>query len=153
MCATPLHRQVMLDRKIIVTEQADLHLLWQESRMFLKPLLDFLLGRNFWTNHLRKSQNLHESATGLLLIEVWLVCHKNDLKFAQDRGLLSSNISWEGWTAFVGSRLHYIDHTGLSGINSRYQFGELGLSRLNWIYQLSSVTQRALGLSRAWLAG
>jgi hypothetical protein len=35
----PLHCQQLLGRKILMAEQADLHLLWQDDKIFIKPLL------------------------------------------------------------------------------------------------------------------
>jgi hypothetical protein len=47
----PLHRQIMLGREVIITEQADLHLLWREHWLYLKPLPDFLTDRAVWKDH------------------------------------------------------------------------------------------------------
>jgi len=34
----PLHHQIVKGREIVVTEQAQLHLIWNNSRIFIKPL-------------------------------------------------------------------------------------------------------------------
>src|SRR5437764_1520576 len=45
-CGRPLHHQLMVDRKIVLTERADLHFLWQDDRIYLKPLPDYLLSHS-----------------------------------------------------------------------------------------------------------
>ena len=138
MCARPLHRQVMLGRELVITEQVDLHMIRQESRIFLKPLPEFLLSADFWNTHMCRDMDLHECACGFLLSYVWLVCSKSDLRIAQRGGLLDSGITWEGWRSFTSAFLTSIDATTLKGVNRRYHYGELRLSRLNWIYRISS---------------
>ncbi len=39
----PLHRQRLFQRSIIITEQADLHLVWYDNQIYIKPLPPFLL--------------------------------------------------------------------------------------------------------------
>ncbi|KAM0418929.1 hypothetical protein ACHAPT_012087, partial [Fusarium lateritium] len=39
----PLHHQLLLGREILVTEQMDMHLVWTTGRIFVKPILRFLL--------------------------------------------------------------------------------------------------------------
>lgn len=138
MCARPLHRQAMLGRELVITEQVDLHMVRQESRIFLKPLPEFLLSADFWNTHIGRDVHLHECACGFLLSYVWLVCSKSDLRVAQRGGLLDSEITWEGWRSFTRTLLSSIDTTTLKGINQRYHYGELRLSRLNWIHRMSS---------------
>ena len=49
----PLYKQKALGRHIVVHEQADLHLIWDEQRIFLKPIPRFLLAPNVWRDILR----------------------------------------------------------------------------------------------------
>ena len=46
-----LHRQEVEGRKIIITEEAHLHLVWHYDRIFIKPLPEYLLSHWFWTQH------------------------------------------------------------------------------------------------------
>ncbi|MCJ1340584.1 hypothetical protein MMC09_005880 [Bachmanniomyces sp. S44760] len=143
MAARPLHRQILLSRSIVLTEQADLHLVWRESTLYLKPLPEFLLDAEIWKLHLCDEQEIYERACGFLLSYMWLICHKSDFQAARKTGLLSSDVSWENWCAFSSSFLSKIDYDGsLRGINRRYHYGELRLARLNWIYRLSPQTWR-----------
>jgi len=151
MCARPLHRQAMLGRELVITEQVDLHMVRQESRIFLKPLPEFLLSADFWTTHLCRDLDLHRCACGFLLSYVWLVCSKSDLRIAQRGGLLDSDITWEGWRSFTRTLLQSIDKTTLEGVNKRYHYGELRLSRLNWIYRMSTNNPSLTRIMRGYM--
>ncbi len=153
MSARPLHRQAMLDRQIVVTEQADLHLVWQESRLFLKPLPEFLMDYSVWQNYICRNRHLYGCASGFLLSYAWLICHRSDLAIANEKGLLCPKIEWHRWTAFSKSLLSKLDHTCLSNINIRYGYGELRLSRLNWIYRLSANTRSPTTFVRGYMHG
>lgn len=151
--ARPLHRQLMIGREILVTEQIDLHLLWQESRLYLKPLPEYLMNFDFWKDYICKDKELYESACGFVLSYIWLVCHRSDLRMAQSHGLLPQEISWQGWTAFTRSLLRSIDVDSLEGIGRRYHYGELRLSRLNWIYRIFSKSRTPTTLIRGYMYG
>jgi hypothetical protein len=133
--ARPLHRQKLLGRTISITENPDEHLVWFEDQIFVKPLPGFLLDWESWNNHLCSDPDLHEAGCGLLLSYAWLVRHKSDLDIATETGLLSKDIKWSGWVDFVDAFLANINCETLSGVNQRYKYGELRLSRLNAIYR------------------
>ncbi|USP74944.1 hypothetical protein yc1106_02218 [Curvularia clavata] len=92
--ARPLHRQKLLGRSILVTEDPSEHLVWFESHIFVKPLPDYLFDYDYWDKHLCSDEELHQSASGLLLSYTWLVCQQSDLAIAQEIGLLSKDIAW-----------------------------------------------------------
>lgn len=149
----PLHRQAMLGRELVTTEQVDLHMVWQATRIFIKPMPDFLLDYEFWRDHICRDTNLYECACGFLLSYVWLVCSKSDLRRAQDAGLLGHEINWENWVSFTRSLLRAIDIQTLEQVNRRYHYGELRLSRLNWIYRLASNHRSHVTLIRGYMYG
>lgn len=143
MPARSLHRQIMMDRKIVVTEQADLHLTWNESQMFLKPFPSFLLKHTAWKEYLCANQDLYENALGFLISYIWLVCSESDFSIAMTEGdrpaLLPRGLTWTDWKAFVEEVLENVEVTAPKGVNKRYEYGELLLGRLNLIYQLHPV--------------
>ena len=153
MGARPLHRQAMLGRDLVTTEQVDLHMVRQGTRIFVKPMPDFLLDHEFWKDHICRDTNLYECGCGFLLSYVWLVCSKSDLRMAQDAGLLGPEINWENWTSFTRSLLRTIDIQTLEQVNQRYHYGELRLSRLNWIYRLTSKNRSHVTLIRGYMYG
>ena len=150
VCARALHRQVLIGRELVITEQVDLHLVWQESRMFLKPLPDFLMSYEFWERHICHNPQLRTSAAGLLLSYAWLISHPSDLAIAHEKRLISAHVGWDQWIKFVQSLLGHIEYDSLSGINDRYQYGELRLSRLNWLYRAFSTPRKTRTVIRGY---
>jgi len=132
-----LHRQRLMARTIVPNEQIDLHLLWFDDNIYIKPLPDYLLSPNFWTENICCSSDLHACATGLLYSYSWLICHPSDFCIAKDSGLINHNITYSAWTSFMDSVVSYVDNSQSSSINKRYRFGELQLRRINWIYRLA----------------
>jgi hypothetical protein len=139
--ARPLHRQLMMDRKIIVTEQADLHLTWNDTGIFIKPLPLYLLSEQVWMDYLCKDPDLYEAALGLLLSYTWLITTRNDLSIATDSTeggpLVPEDITWKEWRDLVlvmteGSKFGKQDN-----VNKRYRYGELRLDRLNYVWRFS----------------
>ncbi|KAE8446801.1 hypothetical protein EG329_011578 [Mollisiaceae sp. DMI_Dod_QoI] len=141
-CARALHRQRLLGRQIIITEDPDEHLVWHQSRIFLKPLPIFLFNFDCWQQKLCKTKQLYEAACSFLLSYAWLVRHESDLRIAHEKGLLPDNINWSTWTEFIGDFLEHIDLQSLNSVSPRFQYGELRLSRLNKIYRLTRFNWR-----------
>lgn len=134
MSARSLHRQLLMNRTIVVTEKTDMHLVWRDSRIFIKPLPAMLLNYEFWTQHIL-DQSLHSVACGLLLSYAWLICYESDFHIAQDKQLLPKSLTYGQWTAFANAFMSKIDFVHFTGIHRRYQYGELRLPRLNIIYR------------------
>jgi hypothetical protein len=151
--ARPLHRQRLLGRSILITEDPDEHLVWFEAQIFIKPLPDFLLDYNYWNDNLCSDQELRKSACGLLLSYTWLVRHKSDLDIAKESGLLSKNIEWLNWVEFLEAFLDNINLETLSEVNKRYKYGELRLSRLNAIYRFIPPAYSINNFIRGYRAG
>ncbi|RAH73010.1 uncharacterized protein BO66DRAFT_465508 [Aspergillus aculeatinus CBS 121060] len=138
-CCQALHRQRMIDRQIVITEQADLHMVWYESRIFLKPVPRYLLDHQFWDRHIRH-EALHSAASGFLLSYTWLISHPSDLQIAHELKLIPTTVSWQAWTVFVEDLLSHVDFKGYANVNKRYRYGELRLFRLNTIYRLTHLS-------------
>jgi hypothetical protein len=134
----PLHQHIVYGRKIICTEQTDLHLLWEDSRLFVKPCPDYLLSYEFWERHLCHDSDLWGTAVGLLLSYTWLVQHRSDLRIAHAEGILPESTTWGRWTAFTASLAQTMEAEGVDNINPRFRYGNLRLSRVNWIYRISA---------------
>lgn len=140
-CARPLHHQLVIDRKIMLTERADLHLLWRDDRLYLKPLPDYLLSYGVWEGTLLKDRDLRENAKGFLLSYLWLIRQKSDFIIAQRENLVSNALTWEHWTTFSIAIFPNIVSNSLEDISPRYLYGELRLGRVNLIYRLCRKTR------------
>ncbi|KAL8642674.1 MAG: hypothetical protein Q9226_008483 [Calogaya cf. arnoldii] len=123
----PLHRQRLVQRSIIITEQTDLHLVWYDTQIYIKPLPPFLLCHEFYSRHICGSP-LYADACGLLQSYTKLVQHESDYRIAIELGLLPSGVSWAQWSTFTVQ-------VRPAMVSKRYEYGELRLFRLNLIYR------------------
>ncbi|KAK2616787.1 hypothetical protein QQS21_000164 [Conoideocrella luteorostrata] len=150
----PLHHQLLIGRQIIVTEQMDMHLIWETGRIFLKPIPRYLLAPDFWaaylccthgcdcardttvtqaTADLCQRRQLGRRALGFLFSYAALISSESDFRIAQEKYLIPSEVHWPGWKVFVDQLdLGHIQ----SHIEQRFHHGELRLSRLNILYAL-----------------
>jgi len=135
---SPLHRQLVKNRAIVVTEDPRLHLVWFQARIFIKPLPLYLTSYAFWAHYLlplpttsplgRHQPRLCKEALGFLRTYHFLIRHQSDFRIAVDMHLLPSEVTWGQFCAF-SRRFESIADMQVS---SRYQYGELRLSRLNF---------------------
>ncbi|KAJ4286663.1 hypothetical protein N0V90_012915 [Kalmusia sp. IMI 367209] len=143
-----LHRQRVKDRRIIITEDPQLHLVWINGRIFIKPLPPYLLSYVFWAKYLHsehdtasgnanssrskyttQQQRVIPAALGFLRTYSHLIKHESDFNIAKDERLVPSNVTWAAFIHFissVASNVHDFD------VSERYNYGELRLSRLNF---------------------
>jgi hypothetical protein len=138
----PLHHQELLSRKIRITENPELHLVWSGKDIFLKPLPRWLLDPDFWTTSLLSSHEkdrdeasrdeLLACARGFLFSYTALIAYESDFRIAMHASLLPPSITWEQWRVF-GSE--FLKVHSYSTVNPRYWYGELRLGRLNKVYR------------------
>ncbi|KAK3344536.1 hypothetical protein B0T25DRAFT_557273 [Lasiosphaeria hispida] len=133
--ARPLHRHSVARRYIVLTESPSEHLVSDYSVIFVKPLPEYILSYEFWQNHLSRDPVLHSNACGLLLSYTWLVAYKTDFEIAKEARLLPEGLTWNSWTAIASDLLDYLDASETRLVGRRYLFGELRMSRLNYIYE------------------
>lgn len=141
-----LHQQRLLGREIIITERSDLHLLWANDRIFIKPLPRFLLDVAFWEECLRCQAGYCSSdspcdcnvrrkrALGFLFSYAALIIHRSDFHIARDAHLLPEEVDWPAWRRFVRELLS--TSPIYQQIDPRFHYGELRLSRINKIHFL-----------------
>ncbi|KAL4766827.1 hypothetical protein BDW60DRAFT_221018 [Aspergillus nidulans var. acristatus] len=139
---SPLHRQAVKDRRVIITEDPKLHLGWIDNRIFLKPLphlTSYTDNQNkkpllirYMNDESKHSgiTNLGKAALGYLRTYFYLVQHESDLRIAQDPalGLVPKEVTWIQFCHF-SANLKDIPDNEVSG---RYQYGEIRLTRLNY---------------------
>jgi len=148
----PLHKQHMLHRSIIITEDPSMHLVWFENNIFLKPIPHALLSWEFWQrfictghrttgNGMSSANNFqapyYASAYGLLLSYTQLIKHPSDYQIAISQNLIP-DMGFRSWMLLSASISSFQPPTNLAlTLEPRWQYGELRLSRLNLIYKLT----------------
>lgn len=133
----PLHQQRVKGRKILVTEDPRLHLVWIHDRIFIKPLPRYLLSHVFWEQFLlskssiltNRREAIRKAAMGYLRTYRYLIQHESDFVIAQqdDLRLVPKDVSWTQFSRFIWDTISIQD----IDVSDRYCYGELRLSRLN----------------------
>ncbi|KAL9071597.1 MAG: hypothetical protein Q9161_004164 [Pseudevernia consocians] len=133
----PLHRQKIKGRRVVITEDPKLHLVWYSDAIYIKPIPQCLLNFEFWRMFLCSPQHAKvsdaashhaRSALGFLRTYALLLRHPSDLHLAIEHRLIPENIQWVSFSKFIVPFRHLHDDE----VSSRYHFGQLRLTRLNW---------------------
>lgn len=146
---SPLHHQKIKGRRIELTEDPGLHLVWIDDRIFIKPLPPYLQSFAFWVKYLKgtiptepdakspeimfphwnlQKGRISKAALGLLRSYALLIRHSSDLDLAIDCRLLPPETSFLSFCLFASRFLSITD----SEVSPRYGYGELRLTRLNF---------------------
>jgi hypothetical protein len=129
---SPLHRQLVKRRSIVVTEDPRLHLVWYYDRIFIKPIPRYLLSHSFWQRFLCSPGNetLRRAILGYLRTYALLIRYESDFRIASrdDLQLIPERISFASFWDFI----RHFEAIPNSDVAGRYSFGELRLSRLNF---------------------
>lgn len=158
----PLHQQLLLRRQIIITEKMDMHLVWGQGYLYLKPILRFLLIPRFWETHLPSNfpesckshgfpgrRSLRECALGFLISYAALIAHESDFIVAHQNHLLPPETTWQNWRMLVRQLLTSSSNVQ-SEVADRFIYGELRLNRLNLIYELLVPGSFPIGYLARW---
>ncbi|KAF2821054.1 hypothetical protein CC86DRAFT_373950 [Ophiobolus disseminans] len=134
-----LSQHMVLDRKIQVTEDPSVHVLWVETILFVKPLPAYLTSFAFW-EYLMDRENsdigleernlLIATSLGFLKTYARLIQRRSDFNLARRHDLLGAfdNISFEAFIAFIAS----FDNIPDRAISSRWRYGLIQLDALNF---------------------
>ncbi|KAK0636297.1 hypothetical protein B0T17DRAFT_587514 [Bombardia bombarda] len=152
----PLYYQRLLSREIFVTQQMDMHLVWTEGRIFIKPIPRLLLEPTFWSDFLScerdgckcwlhsgdasskeaslecEKRKVWRNCLGFLFSYTALIAYENDFDAAKALCLLPSDVQWASWRQLAEQLL--ADDCIYQKVSTRFLYGELRLNRLNKIY-------------------
>jgi hypothetical protein len=148
----PVHKHVQKGRKIVVTEDPSLHLIWHYGIVFVKPLPHYLLSHAFWRDHLSPGSAHRGEALGFVRSYERLIRHPSNFAFAQEARLVPASSSPSSpsspsthptggggealtYTALVTFLCHFSSIPD-ADVSPRWHFGQLRLSRLNWAVRL-----------------
>ncbi|CAJ2505557.1 Uu.00g129510.m01.CDS01 [Anthostomella pinea] len=124
---SPLHRQLVKQRAVIVTEDPKLHLVWIHSRVFIKPLPRYIVSYAFWRDYMggdgKDAHDIRRAALGYFRTWLYLVRYESDFRIAQDPSLhlIPPDITWDQFCRFVSDLITIADHD----IPTRYTYGEI----------------------------
>ncbi|KAI5802109.1 hypothetical protein FPQ18DRAFT_300252 [Pyronema domesticum] len=129
-----LHAQKMMKRDITISENIELHLVWFDSTIFIKPLPAWILDYDFYQKHICSNEKLYLLANGWLVSYTKLVRYPSDFDIAMELKLLPSGMTWDSWCV-LSYKLQKELNDDCTKVNKRYYYGELRLPRLNHIYR------------------
>ncbi|KAM3069268.1 hypothetical protein ACMFMG_010776 [Clarireedia jacksonii] len=134
-----LHHQKVLCRDVILSERFDLHLVWFDRIIYIKPLPISFLNYSFISTVVLPDETLYGNVVGFLYSYMALIQHASDLSIAHELNLVSKKVEWNLWRNFRTAFLGYFSPNLVPGIrmNRRFDYGELRLARLNHIYRLT----------------
>lgn len=102
----PLHTQTMLGHSIVITEDPNMHMVFHESKLFMKPLPLYVTHWKRWLRWYYMSdtntdpRQICRGALAILWSYIATVRYPSDLRIAVEIGLLP-NLPWEGWRRFA----------------------------------------------------
>lgn len=129
----PLHKQICMRREILIVEDINLHMVWYDNIIYIKPLQEKIIDE-YNDNNFKEDIEFIECINGFLNSYIKLVKTKHDFYIAVEKKLIGETIDWEIWKNFYYNFNKKMDNINL---NKRYKYGELRLYRLNWIYRLN----------------
>lgn len=132
---SPLHRQRVKGRTIIVTEDPKLHLVWKANEIYIKPLPAYILSYSFWEAILLSDRSslgdrrdkIRKAALGYLRTFFYLIRHESDFNIALRHSLIPAT-TWKKFCSFSA----FLDGLEDNEVTHRYAYGELRLTRLNF---------------------
>jgi hypothetical protein len=129
---SPLHHQKVRGREIVITEQPGLHLVWYYDRVFNKPLPSYLTNYAFWKHYLSRNDSdtaaLRKAALGYLRSYYHLIRHQSDFDMAMEKKLIHPKWEFHELLNFLKNFRSVVEE-----VSPRFRYGELRLSRLNFI--------------------
>jgi hypothetical protein len=135
----PLSQHTVLERRIQITEDPSVHLLWIEGTLYLKPILAYLTSFAFWEflmdttgGDTSSDERIRLIATCLGFLKTYasLVRRRSDFNLARRYDLLGSlgDVTFESFIAFIAS----FDGVPEAAMSSRWRFGLIQLESLNF---------------------
>ena len=141
---SPLHEQIVKGREIVLTENPELHLVWVDGRVFIKPVPRYMLSHAFWVTYLTPSISSHtasvqqghpsraliRAALGYMRTYHHLIQHESDFHIAIKSQLLpfdKPDVTIESFHRLIAGFGDFRD----DDVSPRYAYGTLRLPRLN----------------------
>ncbi|KZL80791.1 hypothetical protein CI238_01813 [Colletotrichum incanum] len=89
----PIHKHLQKGRKIVPTEDPNLHLVWNYNAVYIKPLPHYLLSYSFWKQNLAIGSKHRGKALGFMHSYECLIRHPSDFELAKEAHLIPSSLA------------------------------------------------------------
>lgn len=148
-----IHKHLQKGRKIVITEDPALHLVWHRGIVYIKPLQHYMLSHSFWEQNLAPGSQHRGNGPGFFRSYESLIRHPSDFELAKEAHLIPSSPSSSSRSAVPQlnklesstKELRYSDFKAFicpfskvcdEEVSSRWHFGQLRLSRLHWAVRI-----------------
>ncbi|EWC43666.1 hypothetical protein DRE_01553 [Drechslerella stenobrocha 248] len=149
----PIHFQSARGRRVLANERHNLHLVWYRDRIFVKPIAPYLLSAAFWEWIAEADPEVFKAAAGLMRTYTFLIRSEADYRLAinDESPLLplsmeKSAAGFEQFVRFTNQFARLSDDE----VSPRYSYGELRLSRLNWLVRLLFIKPTFFHIHGEW---
>jgi hypothetical protein len=89
----PIHKHLQKGRKIVLTENPNLHLVWNYGTVYIKPLPQYLLSHSFWEQNLAPGSVHRGKALGFVRSYERLIRYRSDFLLAKEAQIIPSSPS------------------------------------------------------------
>ncbi|KAK2023086.1 hypothetical protein LX32DRAFT_644920 [Colletotrichum zoysiae] len=141
----PIHKHLQKGRKVVPTEDPNMHLVWTYDAVHVKPLPPHLLSHSFWDRSLAPGSEHRGNALGFVRSYERLVRHPSDFELAKEARLIPpcsgpprGGKTWpaEPTHADFAAFIRSFSDVGDAEVSPRWHFGQLRLSRLHWAVRI-----------------
>ncbi|KAI0438195.1 hypothetical protein F4803DRAFT_535897 [Xylaria telfairii] len=148
----PLHFQAARGRKVIGNEYHRLHLVWYDDRYFVKPIAPYLFSAAFWEWIAEADMDVYRAAAGFMRTYTLLVRSESDYHLMRSDELsllpfsMRETTTFEQFVEFMAGFRELSDDE----VSARYSYGELRLSRLNWLVRFRGAKMTYFHVHGQW---
>ncbi|KAJ6256417.1 hypothetical protein Dda_8918 [Drechslerella dactyloides] len=149
----PVHFQSARGRQVLANERHSLHLVWYHDRIFVKPIAPYLLSAAFWDWIAQADPEVFKAAAGLMRSYAFLIQSEADYRLANDDrspllplAMGKTTEDFEKFVRFIDQFAHLADDE----LSPRYSYGELRLSRLNWLIRFLFIKVTFFHVNGEW---
>lgn len=123
----PLNKQLCHGKKIVLTSDINMHMVWYGDTIFIKPFPTYCSNFQIVENTML-DESIYSNVCGFINSYTLMIRCLTDFNIAKENKLF--DISWDQWKVF-SSNVKKQEYT------NRYKYGTLRLHRLNLIYRFS----------------
>ncbi|KAK0717566.1 hypothetical protein B0T26DRAFT_645657 [Lasiosphaeria miniovina] len=149
----PIHFQPARGHEVTPNEYHNLHLVWYQSRIFVKPIPVYLLSAAFWEWIAEADADVFTAAAGFMRTYTFLIRSETDYRLANDEKLPLLPFGTEQTTAGFEQLVNFLNQFACltdAQVSPRYSYGELRLGRLNWLIRVLCIRVTFFHMHGEW---
>ncbi|KAM7213618.1 hypothetical protein V8F06_011004 [Rhypophila decipiens] len=149
----PVHFQPARGHQITPIESHNLHLVWYQGSIFIKPITPYLLSAAFREWIAEADPDVFKAAAGFMRSYTFLIKSETDYRLTNDDkapllpfGMDNTTEGFEKLSRFINQFSHLTDDQ----VSPRYSYGELRLRRLNWPVRILGIKVTYFHMHGEW---